>query len=215
MKSYSQLGQDKHIAQFFKFKEGGTFVEVGANDGVLLSNTKMLEEFYGWKGVCIEPNPQLFPKLVANRPLAQCSSKAAYSTSGLKLDFQVGVPDDRVRWDLLSGIVSDLKGGDNKAQLEDSKGPLVQVETTTLTELLNEAGMPRFIEYLSLDTEGSELEVLKGIDFDKYAFGRIDVEHNYVEPYRTEMKEFLRSKGYLWFYGLQWDDAYVHASLMP
>jgi len=64
--------------------------------------------------------------------------------------------------------------------------------------------MPTLYAHIVLGRRRSELEVLKGIDFDKYAFGRIDVEHNYVEPSRTEMK--ARSKGYMWFYGLQWDE---------
>jgi FkbM family methyltransferase len=209
-RSYSQLGQEIHILSLYQGKRNGTFVEVGANDGILLSNTKTLEEFYGWKGLCVEPNPDLFPKLVANRPLAQCSSKAAYSKSGLKLDFQIG----KGPTDLLSGLVSDLKDGDNRDALDGNTDRVVQVETATLTELMDEAKMPRFIEYLSLDTEGSELEVLKGIDFGKYAFGRIDVEHNFIEPHRTQMREFLASKGYTHLYENKWDDAYIHSALL-
>ena len=144
IKVYSQLEQDQHIYRFYRGKRGGRFVEVGANDGVLLSNTKMLEESFGWRGVCIEPNPQLYPKLVANRPLAFCSPKAAYSVSGKVLDFQIGVPTETVRWDLLSGLVQDLKEGDNKRGLEQNNGPTVQVETATLTEVLDEAKMPAF-----------------------------------------------------------------------
>ena len=85
----------------------------------------------------------------------------------------------------------------------------IEIETTTLTEILDEAKAPNFIEYLSIDTEGSEYEVLKGIDFEKYKFGFITIEHNFVEPKRTQIREYLTGKGYMLYKELLWDDCYV------
>ena len=72
---------------------------------------------------------------------------------------------------------------------------------------------PSFVEYLSLDTEGSELEILKSVDFQKYTFGIIDVEHNFVEPRRTKIRELLTSNGYEYIKENQWDDSYKHNSV--
>ena len=84
------------------------------------------------------------------------------------------------------------------------------MRTKTLTEVMDEHKAPRYIDYLSLDTEGSELEVLKGIDFKKYIFGYITVEHNLKEPIRSEIREFLYSKGYVFSRWNRFDDG-LHA----
>lgn len=62
---------------------------------------------------------------------------------------------------------------------------------------------------MSLDTEGSELDILKGLDFNKYKIGYIDIEHNYVEPYRTDIKNYMISVGYTFKESNQWDDVYI------
>jgi len=69
------------------------------------------------------------------------------------------------------------------------------------------------LHYLSLDTEGSELEILKSVDFQKYIFGLIDVEHNYVEPRRSQIKNLLTSNGYIYIRENRWDDCYKHQSM--
>ena len=61
--SFSQIGQDKRVLDFYQNKKNGYFVEVGANDGKRLSNTYLLEKDYNWKGICIEPVPSLLKKL--------------------------------------------------------------------------------------------------------------------------------------------------------
>ena len=70
-----------------------------------------------------------------------------------------------------------------------------------------------FIEYLSLDTEGSEYEILKGFDFSKYTFGYIDVEHNFEEPTRTHIRNLLEENGYIYICENNWDDCYKHSSV--
>ena len=73
----------------------------------------------------------------------------------------------------------------------------------------NENNAPKYIEYLSIDTEGSELKILQGIDFDKYRFGYINIEHNNVEPKRSQMKDLLIKNGYKYMGENKWDDIYV------
>ena len=66
---------------------------------------------------------------------------------------------------------------------------------------------------MSIDTEGSELEIIKNFDFEKYTFGLIDIEHNYIEPRRTEIYNLLSSKGYVYEGENKWDDMYIHNSV--
>ena len=196
---YSQLGQDRDVLSVYK--KGGYFVEIGASDGIELSNTYLLEQL-GWKGICVEPIPARFEKLVKNRK-AICFNKAVYHTSDLEVVFSIAN-----KYDLLSGI---------KDYLTTYKDDILNnhtdifVETKTLNDILNEANAPLFIEYLSLDTEGTELEILKSVDHSKYKFGIIDVEHNYQEPMRTDIRNYLWDKGYVLAYENKWDDRYVYS----
>ena len=198
--SYSQLGQDLEVIKFYNNKENGFFIEIGASDGIILSNTYLIETQYKWNGICCEPIPDNFKKLVKNRPNSICYDKAVYNNSGLTLNFDIAIDDD-----LLSGISDHI---DTHKSIVDRNKKIIQVQTISLVDVLNNANAPSFIEYMSLDTEGSEFEILKNFDFEKYTFGLIDVEHNYNEPRRTQMKNLLLSKGYIYKGENKWDDMY-------
>lgn len=203
--SRSQLGQDLEVLKFYNNKEGGYFIEVGACDGVYYSNTHLLETQYKWKGICCEPIPYYFKKLVANRPNSICVNDAVYNVSGLTLPFDIahGV-------DLLSGISTHI---DYYKSYIGSNKTTIQVQTISLLDVLKNANAPTFIEYMSLDTEGSEYEILRAFDFEQYTFGLIDVEHNNVEPRRTQIRELLLSKGYIYKGENSYDDMYQHSSI--
>lgn len=201
--SYAQLNQDTSVITFYNKKVNGYFIDVGANDGINLSNTYLLERDYNWHGICIEPNMEIYSKLIKNRT-AICSNKAVYSTSNEVIEFNE--PNDS----LFGGITQHIDY--HFKTLNNSKK--TYVNTITLTDLLDENKSPNFIDYMSLDTEGSELEILKGIDFDKYTFGYINLEHNYQEPRRTLMRELLLKKGYIYLGENDWDDDYMHGSLI-
>ena len=202
--SYSQLGQDIEVIKFYN-KDDGFFIEIGASDGIHLSNTYLLETKYKWKGICCEPIPDMFEKLVINRPNSICYNDAVYNQSGLLLTFDIAN-----NCNLLSGICEHIDA--HKSTVDQNKTS-IEVRTISLLDVLNNANAPSFIEYMSLDTEGSELEILKHFDFEKYTFGLIDVEHNNVEPRRTEIKNLLLSKGYIYKGANQWDDMYKHHSV--
>jgi len=87
--SHSQLGQDVEVVQFYNDKENGFFIEIGASDGIELSNTYLLETKYNWKGICCEPIPSRFEKLVVNRPNSICMNEAVYNQSGLQVTFDI------------------------------------------------------------------------------------------------------------------------------
>lgn len=203
--SRSQLGQELKVIKFYNSKKNGYFIEIGASDGIELSNTYLLETQYEWKGICCEPIPSRFEKLVKNRPNSTCYKEAVYNQSGLSLTFDIANNHD-----LLSGISEHI---DRHKVVVDRNKTSINVATISLLDVLDNANAPLFIEYMSLDTEGSELEILKNFDFRKYTFGLIDVEHNFVEPRRTEIKNLLLSNGYIYIGDNQWDDMYKHSSV--
>jgi FkbM family methyltransferase len=211
--SKSQLAQDQHVIEFYKQKQNGYFVEIGASDGVSLSNTYLLEKTYNWKGICVEPLPNEFSKLKHSRS-AICCNKAIYNTSDRVLKFVIK------ECSLCSGILEALDESVKIDNIIYKRGPndnvhsIIDVTTITLNDLLISSNAPHFIEYLSLDTEGSELEVLKSVDLNTYTFGIIDVEHNYVEPRRTQIRNLLESHNYMFHSENKFDDHYIHRSLL-
>ena len=88
---YSQGGQDIYVTRILKEKRDGYFVEIGANNGYIMSNTYLLEKNYGWKGICVEATPYKITELTNNRPNAICISNAVYSESNLELDFTINM----------------------------------------------------------------------------------------------------------------------------
>lgn len=196
----SQLDQDKNVLEFYSQKKNGFFLEIGAYDGIEMSNTLLLEKV-GWTGICVEPLPKMYEKLVNNR---KCK------TYQLAIDIESGKSLSFVEAEMLSGDITRI----DKDRIVKTFGSqklenTITVKTINLTDLLIDAGAPTFIDFLSLDTEGSELDILRGHDFSLYKFGYISVEHNYKQPARKQIREFLESKGYTFFQENEWDDDYV------
>ncbi len=206
MKSYSQIGQDLELLRSCNYKRNGFFIEIGASDGIIFSNTYLLETQYGWKGICVEPIPKRYKSLCKNRPNSICFDKAVYNVSNEQVIFDIAN-----NFDLLSGISSNIDCHKNSVNENKSQ---ITVTTISLNDLLEKSNAPSFIDYLSLDTEGSELEILKMLDFQKYIIGFIDVEHNYVEPRRTQIRELLISNGYEYIKENKFDDCYKHKSIV-
>jgi len=194
-KSYSQIGQDLKVLEHFNKKKNGYFIEVGANDGIALSNTYLLEKDYNWKGICIEPVPSIFKKLKKNRKSINIPF-AVYNVNNKLVSITEA--------NLLSGIREDIDAHKHILKNKD-----VQVKTKTLTKIMEENKSPKHVDYLSIDTEGSELKILEGIDFNKYSFGYINIEHNGVEPRRTNMRNVLLKHGYKYVGENAFDDIYI------
>lgn len=196
--SYSQLSQDLKVLDYYSYKKNGIFIEIGANDGITLSNTFLLEKEYGWTGLCIEPIPEKFELLKKNRSNSICIDKAVYNIGGIKVEFSDA--------DLYSGITKHI----DTHNIDGKNGKKIIVETVNFNDLLNMYNFPSFIDYLSIDTEGTEYDILNSIDFNKYSFGIIHVEHNFVEPRRTEIRKLLIEKKYKYQGENKWDDIYVY-----
>jgi FkbM family methyltransferase len=200
--SFSQLNQDLNVLKFYNNKTNGFFIEIGASDGITLSNTYLLEKEYKWKGICVEPIPKQFQLLCKNRPNSSCSDYAVYNESGKMVTFDIANDSD-----LFSGISNNI---DLFTELVNSNKTQILVNTITLNDLLEKYNAPSFIDYLSLDTEGTEYEILKCVDFKKYKFGLIDIEHNFIEPKRSIIRNLLISNGYKYIGENKWDDSYQY-----
>lgn len=192
---YSQLGQDKWIVgKVFPHVTDGYFVDVGAWDAEYLSNTKALEEL-GWTGICIEP----FPSGWTDRT-CQLFEEVVYSRKGEVVRFRQA--ND------LGGIDEHIDR--HRDQVE--RFPVVELTTTTIGDVLDRANAPSFIHYISIDTEGSELEILKALPFSEYTVGALSVEHNYEEPKRQQIRALLEANGYRFEREQLVDDWYLLAT---
>ena len=196
IETYSQEAQDLKVLLHYKLKKDGYFLEIGASDGLKFSNTYLLEKNYNWTGICVEPIKEDYDKLINNR-CCFCSNLAVYSKSNEELEFNI------YEYNLLSGLNEHINTYSNQPIKEK-----VIVKTITLTDLLDNYRAPYFIEYLSLDTEGSEYEILKVFNFNKYKFGLIHVEHNYEEPKRQLIKDLLLENNYSYIGEHKQDDFY-------
>lgn len=185
----SQNYQDVYVLYETKYKKNGYFVEFGATDGRSISNTILLEEKYGWTGILAEPNPYWHESLFKNR---QCniSKKCVYSTSGENVEFIASNTPD------ISGI-KEFASRDEHTE-NRNKGETILVPTISLVDLLDEYKAPDSIDYLSIDTEGSEYHILKAF-FDSpknYNIQTITVEHNYINEDRVNIFQLLTKNGY-------------------
>jgi len=185
-RSTSQHGQDLLALVLSGRKRNGYFVEFGAADGVRLSNTYLLEREYGWSGILAEPAANWHRALRAKRT-CHIETRCVWSESGRKLSFnQTPTP-------MLSTITS-FNDSDFHARRR-RRGKQYDVETVSLLDLLDQHNAPAVIDYLSIDTEGSEYDILRSFDFRRYRFRVITCEHN-LTPNREKVFELLGANGY-------------------
>ena len=184
----SQFGQDLFVLYQTDFKENGFFVEFGAANGIELSNTYILEKKFGWKGILSEPALKWHSELLKNRN-SSISKNCVWKTSNELIKFsEVNVGE--------LSTISEFKKLDN---IDRDKNIEYEVETISLKDLLIKFNAPRIIDYLSIDTEGSEFEILSNFDFESYKISIITVEHNYTNQ-REKLYNLLTQKGYVRVY---------------
>ncbi len=200
--SQSQLMQDVFALFFNKsssveFEE--FFVEFGATDGTTLSNTYLLENEFAWKGILAEPARMWHETLLTKRK-SHIDIRAVWEFTGEKMPF-------------IENPVGELSSIVNNAEPKSSnpwRNSEYIVETVSLNDLLNCYKAPRNIGYLSVDTEGSEYEILRSFNFRNYKFGFINVEHNYSSD-RENIFKLLSENGYkrILIEFSKWDDFYI------
>lgn len=202
--SQSQILQDLFVLYELQGKRNGYFVEFGATNGVDSNNSFVLEKHYGWSGILAEPGKVWHAQLRANRK-SVIDTRCVWNETGRRLEFnEVQEPE-------LSTI--NTYSHTDRYRESRARGSKYEVETVSLNELLRTHGAPKQIDYLSIDTEGSEYDILSKFDFDKYDIQVITCEHNYTEA-RGKIFELLSAKGYLRKFELfsQVDDWYVRST---
>ncbi|AGC77399.1 FkbM family methyltransferase [Nonlabens dokdonensis] len=172
--SYSQHADDYISWQFLNKKSEGIVVEVGAFDGQHLSNSKSLEDL-GWKAINVEPNPVIFEYLKRNRPESINLNMAVVGDDAIKeIDFyaeELGV---------LSGCIvdeDDLKKRYKNRGIEYQEPQKIKVPAKTLNQILEDHEIEE-VDVMSIDVEGFELEVLKGLDLNKAKINLLIIEAN-------------------------------------
>ncbi|HEY3950548.1 FkbM family methyltransferase [Phenylobacterium sp.] len=184
--SYGQFLQDLWVTFELPGRRGGFFVEFGAANGIKFSNSCYLERALGWSGILAEPAHIYYPAL---RTARNCfiDDRCVWTRTGERLLFNQPAIAAHATIDAFSD-------SDNLADTRRD-GMRYEVETVSLMDLLAHWNAPRRIDYLSVDTEGSELDILQAFDFDRYDVRLISVEHNHT-PKRDEIFAFLSGKGY-------------------
>lgn len=184
--SKAQISQDLFVLDCLKNKREGFFIEFGATDGVSLSNTYLLEKEYEWNGIVVEPAKNWEQSLKENRNCI-IDNRCVWSESGKMLAFN----------ETVNGTLSTLElfnDADYHSEKRKDK-KMYQVETISLNDLLRDHNAPSDIDYLSIDTEGSEFEILNTFNFSEFNVNIITVEHNFTAR-RTDIFNLLISKGY-------------------
>lgn len=203
--SKSQLLQDLFVLHLLKQKPAGFFVEFGSTNGITLSNTHILEKKFGWSGIVAEPAKCWAQSLRENRRCA-IDLRCVWTKTGEKLLFLEAS-------DAELSTIDPFAARDAHAanRLDNEK---YEVDTVSLTDLLRAHNAPHRIDYLSIDTEGSEYMILSHFDFDAFDVYILTVEHNYAEPDREQIQRLLISKGYRRVFEKfsQWDDWYVKSA---
>jgi FkbM family methyltransferase len=184
--SKSQLRQDLFVLSHLDFKRHGFFVEFGATNGVDLSNSYLLETRFDWTGILAEPAKCWHKDLRRNRK-AIVDPRCVWKNSGSTLSF------NEVEFAELSTI-NEYSATDFHKEAREH-GTSYDVQTISLGDLLAEHCAPKTIDYLSIDTEGSEFEILNSFDFAKHDFNVITCEHNFTSM-REEIYRLLTAHGY-------------------
>lgn len=201
---------DRKLKDFLNptLSRNGFFVELGANDGITQSNTKMLELFYGWRGILVEPEPNNFEKLLRNRS----KKNYFYDVAAVSFDYLKPTMDLKFSNLMTTPLAGHSTLKNREAHAEDGKRFLGPNESTyiftanvkTLNAIFVESAAPKRMDLLSLDVEGGEFEVLKGINHGEYQFDWLLIESQqlgelltYLEPLGYFLKETLSTHDYL------------------
>lgn len=199
--SQSQLRQDVFALAMNGFKRNGFFVEFGATNGKSLSNTYLMEKNFGWKGILAEPAIDWHESLKANRSCA-IDTRCVWSASGETVLFTQAPRRANSSVSAYVPIRRRLRGN------------TYEIGTVSLNDLLDHHGAPSQIDFLSVDTEGSEFEILNAVNWSKWSFGVITVEHMFTEK-RQLIFDLLTGHGYHRVYedASNYDDWYVSSAI--
>jgi FkbM family methyltransferase len=154
VKFYSQQDEDKYIIQYILKQKitDGTYLEIGGCDGVLYSNTKTLEDHFGFSGIIIEPQQHYFQKLQQNRPNNKCYNCAVSNSSEEYIEFIGNNPE--------GGVVETINTNISKFNWTNT----YSVPNKKMSDIIANSGLS-YIDIMSIDVEGGEYDLLQSIDF--------------------------------------------------
>jgi FkbM family methyltransferase len=202
-KFFSQLGEDCLLGILFEFKTRGFFVDVGAFDGIYLSNSYAFEQL-GWSGICVEAHPDYFELCINNRLASKCVHAACLARGQGAVEFRAE------RGGLFSGTNADesFTASVYRGQGVQFDGfRTISVPSISLNELLTDTTAE--IDFVSIDVEGAELEVLKGFDLERYQPRLLVIEANKQEE-RDALCAYLDGRGYRLARSMAWNHFFVH-----
>jgi len=207
-KYHSLNSLDKKVEKYLNFKNG-FFIELGANDGLRYSNTLFFEREKNWRGVLIEPITEKYIFCKKNRAKTNTIVNCACSSKNQKLRL--------INADLMTTI-NNNKFINFKEHLQlakkhsDAKQTIFTTYGKTLNYILKKYKIPKIIDFLSLDTEGNELDILKGLNLNIYIIRLILIETininlviKYLEKYNFFLKEKINVKDYIFLNKLFYD----------
>ena len=190
----SQIYQDVCASFIIGEKYDKTFLEFGATDGLHYSNSYMLENNLSWQGVLSEPSPQWHDALKKNRKNSKIISKCIWKESGKKLDFFMS--DQGELSTLKDYIESDKISMPGNTEVRKKSGKTISVETISLNDVIKVYFDNVCPSYISIDTEGSEYEILKSFNLKIYRPKLFTIEHNFTEN-ESKIDEHFISHGYV------------------
>lgn len=186
---------DEKLEKFLNFNDG-YYIELGANDGISISNTYYFEKNKNWNGLLIEPILHKYLDCKKNRS----KKNKFFCTACVSFDFK-----EKFVKLLYSNLMtipqnleSDIKDKFNHANFSNTQRKKQEevvefyAKARTLDSILLDSNAPNLIDFLSIDVEGAEIEVIKGINFKNYKFRYILIESRNIHP----ISEFLSQKSY-------------------
>jgi FkbM family methyltransferase len=163
----------------FRELEAGRFIDIGAHDGLTYSNTWFFEKVRRWQGICIEPNPSVFKRLLANRMCTTLNCCISDTAGAVRFQKITGFSE------MLSGIVDKYEAEHvqrirDEMQEHGGSSEIITIAARTFSDVVGEHGMPE-LNYVSIDTEGGELEILLSIDFRRVFVHVISAEYRLAQ----------------------------------
>ena len=193
---YSQDKQDMFLEEkVFKGHKNGIYVDVGAHDGININNTLYFEKYNNWTGINIEPIKKIFDNLVINRPNNINLNCAVCNNDG-ETDFFCNTGHT----EMISGIkhtmdVRHLQRTEYENNIMGSTTEIIKVNTQKLETIFDQNNITH-VNYLSIDVEGAEFEVIKSINFDKVFIDVIGFENNYTDV-SVPIVKYLENKNFV------------------
>lgn len=204
-KYYSQIRQDEFLNEVvFNNKKNGYFIDIGAHDGQTFSNSLFFELNNNWEGICIEPNPKVFKELNSLR-------------KSINLNVCIGESNKIVKFTQIEGYAEMLSGISEKydkrhierieKELSSKGGKLNEIEVDMIALDSIEELKNKKIDFVSIDTEGNEFDIILSMNFSKLDIKAIVIENNYGD---NRIRNYLLKFDYIPLIKLECDDLYLN-----